>query len=398
MAGALIVAGLNASFGMFILLFGTIQWDKLPQGRPTAVGVPVARGVLVAAPLVFMFGGLFMAADAAFEIWVKRLLDWNIEEIVFHALVAGAFSWVVAGWLRQTIFDDDWQTSVGGGHPFFQMGVIEVSVVLGSLLAVFLAFVLVQFRYFFGGVDLVEASATLTYSEYARRGFFELVTVAGLLLPVLMFTHWALRRDDPRAERVFHVLAGALLVMLCVVVVSALQRMRLYTEEFGLTELRLYPTVFMGWLVVVFAWFAATALRGRPQSFTFGALVAGFVAIGALDLANPDDLIARVNTARAEVSRPAEPASASQRPARTRGVVDRRVDAQYLASLSADAVPALVDALPSLPEPERRVIAQRLLRAWKPPEEREWRSWSLARARAWEIVGSRSAWLAEAAR
>ena len=39
----------------------------------------------------------------------------------------------------------------------------------------FLAFIVVQLRYFFGGAAQVEVVPGLTYADYARRGFFELV-------------------------------------------------------------------------------------------------------------------------------------------------------------------------------------------------------------------------------
>jgi hypothetical protein len=54
------------------------------------------------------------------------------------------------------------------------LGPVELSIVLGLLDILFLAFVLVQFRYLFGGAELVRVSTSLTYAEYARRGFFEL--------------------------------------------------------------------------------------------------------------------------------------------------------------------------------------------------------------------------------
>ena len=119
-------------------------------------------------------------------------------------------------------------------------------------------------------------------------------------------------------------LAGALLVLLCVVMVSALQRMRLYQREYGLTELRVYMTGTMIWLAVVFVWAAATVLRGRRQLFAVGALVSGFAAIFAVHVINPDALIARTN-----LDRP-------------------KLDLPYLTNLSDDATPELVEALPTL--------------------------------------------------
>ncbi len=75
-----------------------------------------------------------------------------------------------------------------------------MSIALGSLVALFAAFVIVQLRYFFGGDALVQATAGMSYADYARRGFFELVTVSALVLPVLLSANALLRRDTPRAE------------------------------------------------------------------------------------------------------------------------------------------------------------------------------------------------------
>ena len=168
----------------------------------------------------------------------------------------------------------------------------------------FLAFVAVQFRYLFGGAELVRELTGLSYAEYARRGFFELVAVAALSLPLLLLADWSLDQRDAVRVRRFRQLAGLMLLLLDVMLASALFRMRLYTAEYGLTELRFYTTAFMGWLVLVFGWFVATVLRGRRERFGTGALLAGWLLLAGLNLANPDAIIARVNLERAALGRP----------------------------------------------------------------------------------------------
>jgi hypothetical protein len=73
--------------------------------------------------------------------------------------------------------------------------------------------------------------------------------------------------------------------------------MYLYQQQFGLTELRLYTTVFMVWISVVLLWFVLTVLRARRDRFAFGALLTGFAAIFAINAMNPDALIADTNLA-----------------------------------------------------------------------------------------------------
>jgi hypothetical protein len=254
------------------------------------------------------------------------------------------------------------------------LGVVEVGVVLGLLNALFLSFVVVQLRYFFGGSEVVLSSADMTYAEYARRGFFELVWVAALVLPLLLCVHWMLRKENPTHERVFRALAVGLLVTLFVIMVSAVGRMRLYQSEYGQTELRFYVTAFMGWLAVVFVWFALTVLRGERERFACGALVAAVSIVGALHFANPNAHIVRTNAALAR---------------------ERRVfDAPYASSLGADAVPALLEALPQMRPHERAQVASNLL-AWAVFDDSDWRSWNWSRSRARAAVAGQEAMLRE---
>jgi hypothetical protein len=155
-----------------------------------------------------------------------------------------------------------------------------------------------------------------------------------------------------------------------VIILSALHRMRLYQSAYGLTELRVYTTAFMLWLTAVFAWFCWTVLRGRRERFAFGAVTAAVETIVLLHVASPDALIVRVNASRTE------------------GVVS--FDAAYAATLSGDAVPALLRRLDALPADARCHVARTLLRDWSGAGE-DWRAWSLGRSRALSAVRARAA-------
>jgi hypothetical protein len=249
---------------------------------------------------------------------------------------------------------------------------------LGVLDVLFLAFVAVEIRYFFGGSALVRATTGLTYSEYARQGFFQLLAVATLVLPFLLVLHWLLAPADAPAQRLFRWLAGTQLVLLCIIMASAWQRMRLYVSEYGLSEARLYPTAFMAWLAVVFVWFALTVLRGRRERFAFGAMVAGFLLVAVLQVLNPDALIARTNLEHAR-----------------RG---GNFDAPYLVSeLSADAVPELTAGLSMLKPQDRCTVASGLLERWSAPPDADWSTWNFSNLRARRIVQSHSSELRAAA-
>lgn len=357
-----LLAGLNAALGMFPLLLKDREWTSVFGEGQIRKTVAALLGLALALPPLLLFGGLFMGADAVFRSFVLRFL----RAVPSHVVLIVFITYCAGGYLRGLLFGKERSLDAGKRLLPVSLGAIETGVVMGAIDLLFLAFVAVQVRYFFGGSTVVQATTGLTYAEYARRGFFELVTVAALVLPFLLFIHWLLRPDEAQGQRLFRWLAGAQIVLLFVIMASAFERMRLYQAEYGLSEQRLYPTAFMGWLAVVFVWFSLTVLRGHRERFAFGAMVAGFLLIAILHLVNPDVLIARTNLAR--------------------GRAGRIFDARYAASLSADAAPELVAGLPDLTPQDRCTLAARLLERWSPPENPDWRSWSYARARAWQAI------------
>lgn len=383
-AGRVAVAGLgeyvsagyrlavDAQVGFVHLLTKDASWREIPRGNWTRQAAPVARGLSLTIPVVLVFGGLFASADAAFSSMVASLFHWDVAEVASHVFWSAFWAWIAGGVIRGALRG---QTEVRSrdGAIAPPLGIVETGIVLGSLDILFLTFVLVQLRYFFGGAALVEASVHLTYAEYARRGFFELVAVAALTLLLLLGADRLLRRRRPAHDQVFRVLAGLLVALVFVVMASALQRMRLYVDEFGLTELRLYTTAFMGWLAVVFVWFVPTVLRGRRERFAFGAMVAGFALVVGLNAFSPDAYIVRTNVDRA--------------------LNGKRFDATYATSLSADAVPTLIEALPSLPESDRRSIARRLLERWSRQPSADVRAWNWGRITGWQAISANAATL-----
>lgn len=363
-----VLAGFNAAFGMLPLAFGNREWNKTAGWSELRKVVAVLLGLALAIPPLLVFGALFMGADEVFKTFAIQFLRATPTHLLLMAFIA----YITGGYLRGVLFGKDVNPEAPKRLLPFSLGAIEMGVMLGLLDLLFLAFVAVQVRYFFGGSARVHAVTGLTFSEYARRGFYELLAAAALLLPFLLVVHWLLRPDDAWAQRWFKWLAVIQIALLFVIMASAVQRLRLYQAEYGLSEQGLYPTAFMGWLAVVFVWFCLTVLRGERERFAFGAMVAGFLLVAALHVINPDALIACTNIERARSG--------------------RIFDASYVLDLSADAVPEIVAGLPNLSPAERRKLSQGVLDRWSRPQDADWRSWSISRWRAWRAVrGNESA-------
>ncbi|MGI8883036.1 MAG: DUF4153 domain-containing protein [Pyrinomonadaceae bacterium] len=387
-------SGISAAFAPFIIIFGDIGWKTIPHTGWSKHLIAVLRGLAIALPLLLIFGALFVAADAVFQGIVERTFNIQPEIIVGHLMLAGFLSWIVAGYLRGSLvgfFSNEnvknsaeikneikplnlsvteeikeeteakpnnetkekakekaktWNWSDFDNSvlpPVFTLGAIETSIVLGLLNLLFLSFVIVQIPYLFGGMELVQNTPDFKLAEYARRGFGELVTVAALVLPILLVSHWLLRKDNALNEKIYRVLAGIQIILLFVIMISAAQRLFLLTGNlgYGLTTIRFYPMVVMIWLALVFIWFSLTVLRGLREQFAWGALWLAIFILGTLHIFNPDEYIVSKNVQLMQVG--------------------RGFDAEYNSNLSDDAVPMLLESIPQMSFEQRCVVSDRLI-------------------------------------
>ncbi len=357
-------SGINVAFAPIALLVSDISWKTIPQTGWSKHLIAVFRGLAIATPILLVFGALFMAADAVFQGIIEKTFNLNPEVLFTHIILIGFLSWATAGYLRASMMGGeekkeakpeikpptlsitekagdekttepkkeeniwDWRNLNNSFLPnSLTLGAIETSIVLGLINLLFLSFVIVQLPYLFGGFELVQNTPDFKLADYARRGFGELVTVAGLVLPILLISHWLLRKDKPINENIYRILAGIQIVLLFVIMISATQRLLVLTGNlgYGLTTVRLYPMAFMSWLAIVFAWYGLTVLRGMREQFAWGALWSALFVLGTLHILNPDDFIARTNIRLMQEG--------------------RTFDGYYHTNLSDDAAPVLLENL-----------------------------------------------------
>lgn len=313
----------------------SVAWlrERRPENRGSLVAV--GRGMLMAVPVLLVFAVLLASADAVFAEYLNRMwrmLELNNPEDAFlQVFFIGAVGWVACGALAYGLGRRNLaQTEVTGEQAPAEnkrkskpmtLGLIETGIVLGSLDVLFALFVLIQFAYFFGGQANVRVGA-LTYAEYARRGFFELVTVSILTLGLVLWLDWVTVRHDARQVRLFRILAVILVALTGVMLVSASQRMLLYEAAYGFTHLRVYTHVFMFWLGALFVIFLLALFRLRERIFSLGVLMVVIGYLATLNVMNVEQYIADHNIDRFESG--------------------AELDIAYLYTFSADASPAMV--------------------------------------------------------
>jgi Domain of unknown function (DUF4173) len=325
---------------------GALAWLLRSLSRPSrkqpSGTLPVFRGLALGGFLLLVFGALFVSADEAFAQLADRVLvtpDVSLGLLPFRLIVAGVvmvFAVALASFAPALGVGRGGPlglianigTKVGGGTRL-QLGRTEWITALAMLDVLFAAFVVVQITVLFGGREHVLETSGLTYAEYARSGFFQLVAVAALTLLVLGFFARYAQRKGSRDDLLLKLLGGALVVLTLIVLASALKRLALYEEVYGFTRLRVVVHASILWLTGMFCMVSVAGLRGRPSWLPRGVVIFSSIALLVFTVIRPDALIAERNVDRFE---------------RT-----GKIDVSYLAGLSPDAVPALA----RLPEPER---------------------------------------------
>jgi hypothetical protein len=328
-----------------------------------------------------------MAADSVFASYVVDTLTirlpFNVASSINHAVVEMLIAWLCAGGMAVALnapaaaaaasplpAEGDTQRLVAPEPAWRMLGWVEALTMLVLIDVLFGSFMLIQGAYFFGGLDTL-ARTNMTYADYARRGFFELLVVACLALLLLWTLALVTRRGKPREFSIFNAASGVMVVLVIGMLVSAFQRMWLYEEAYSFTRLRIYTHSFMIWLAVVLVLFLVALLRDQLKLFVFGSFVSALVYLALLNIASPDALIVRANIARYHAG--------------------GDLDADYLASLSADATPALNAAIGDVDDTSRVIIRNRMQQQHAVISaalaEQGWPAWSVARARALAAAG-----------
>lgn len=309
-------------------------------------------GLLIAVPLLGIALVLLASADEVFGAGLSGLL----RGLRFPAATDAVTDTLLSLALGLCLFSLLWgiRRPQPAAAPRERAGLpaLSAGVVLGTLAAVYAAFVWVQLSYLFGGAT--SAAMAGGWAQYARRGFFELAAIGLLNISVLALT---LPRGS--GHPVLRALGGALVLLTALILVSAAWRMGLYIQAFGLSLLRLLTLWGMAMILAALIGFSVRLIRPGTALFRPLAAVAlaAWVALSAL---GPAGLVARWNAAAYAQGRLAA------------------IDARYLGRLGADALPVLT-RLSQGGLAEADLAVQRL----QSERDLPWWAWNLAQ-RHWD--------------
>jgi len=289
----------------------------------------IARGIILAIPILLLLVVLLSSADLVFSRYLSNIITFNLPEkilgqTVLFLIIAFAYSGF-ANFAIHGRLNEETATKLEAPDHLPHLGKIEFSIILGSIAALFLIFILVQVKYLFGGQEHIIALG-FTYADYARKGFFELIAVGGFIFLLLLAMDKYAFRNDNLHYRSFRWLGAVLTAEVMVIMASAFMRLNLYEQAYGFTDSRFYAHAVILFLAVVFLLLLYKILKHRSESFlavrVFGTIIVALIILNAI---NPDAFIARKNIERFTET--------------------GKIDTVYLGSLSWDAIPETLKVL-----------------------------------------------------
>ena len=316
----------------------------------------VIKGIVIAIPFLIVLVWLLSSADLVFQAYLDKLFGIDINlEIISRILIILIVSYFFIG-IFSKIIRDRKSEIVGEVEEEKEkenrfLGFIESSTILILVEFLFLIFIVIQFFYLFGGKDYVWGIAEyITYSEYAKKGFWELIGVSIISFLLIYGLDKFARKEAPKEKKLFKILSAVLVFEISVIILSAVKRLSVYTDGYGLTFSRFLAFVFLFWIFCVFLIFLYKKIFSEKKEavFLFCVFCLTIVFWAGVNALNPDAFIAKKNIERAAQG--------------------RELDLRYLSRLSEDAVPEIVRIFDKdIDDDIKEEVANNLYARYNPP-------------------------------
>lgn len=305
----------------FNLLFSSIKRDKGHKDKTMYKNI--RNGLLISIPLVFILSLLLSGADNVFAYYINNIgevlanlkldiLSWRGIQSIFVGLYTLGFIWSFKYKFR------DYEENNWGKKSFEPITIITILVIINIL---YLVFTKVQITYLYGGNSKVLPGG-LTYAEYARRGFFELVVIAIINLMAIGILKIKVIKKEGKLDLTLNILYSLTTAFTLNMVASVFYKMRLYIDAFGHTRLRILVEFFIVFLAAVLL--IQLAFVWREVRVFKSIIILALVMYIGINFFNIDSYIARKNIA---LNR------------------EGKLDHMYLTNLSFDASKQIKEAL-----------------------------------------------------
>lgn len=260
-------------FGNFACYFHVLAGggEKTSQKAGVRKLGAILCGFLLAIPVLLVVLPLLSSADNNFSRLLTGFMD-NFSENVLSFVLRAVFSLPVTAYLFGLAYGcvhrrkTDRIRREAVRRTGDRVRMVPDAAVYTALLTIsvcYVLFMVLQGQYLFSAFAGIRPEM-YTYSEYARKGFFELCGVAAVNLAVLLAAN-LFTKTDREYNRTLRWLNLLISVLTLLLIGTAASKMVLYISAYGLTIRRIQTMVFMGWLAVVFLLWCAGQREKLPM-------------------------------------------------------------------------------------------------------------------------------------
>ncbi len=137
----------------------------------------------------------------------------------------------------------------------------------------------------------------LSYAEYAREGFFQLCMVSFINMIIIVFVQLFMNVEKPVVAKIKVGIVITYAICTLILIATAMSKMALYIESYGLTQKRVYSSWLMIVLALLFVVAVVKQFVGKLNAVVVSCAVV-VVMFAGLALSNVDGQIARYNVDR----------------------------------------------------------------------------------------------------
>lgn len=279
-----------------------ITQDRLSKSKAGSNVKYIIIGLLITIPVTAVVASLLMSADDGLEEMLTdmfyRIFSDEIWEVILQLCLAVPCSMYLFGMLyanthRDKIRPLEEQNCI---KTLFSMRFISNLVMYTAvtpLCILYVMFFFSQASYFLSAFS-GELPNGFTYADYARKGFFELFAVAVINLLVLCFISLFSKKAGKEKPFALKLYSVVLSIFTLILIATAMSKMVMYIDNYGLTELRVYTSWFMVLLALIFVLVIIKQFR-YDMKFTKHLAVIFTLLFAVLCFSRPEALIAKYN-------------------------------------------------------------------------------------------------------
>ncbi len=262
------------------------------KGSKKAIG-KVISGLLCAIPVLIIVVPLLIKSDDAFSGMMSSIFSnsGNAFLTVLKAIFGALISMFVISYGFSLKFGRISKTKESKFTGIENVCIISF---LSAIAACYLLYLFSQLAYFFSAFKGFLPNDTITYSQYARKGFFEMCIIAVINLGVVFLSIMLAQKQNGKVCVGIKITATFISVFTLIIISTAISKMVLYINEYGMTVLRIGTSAFMIFLAVVFISVILRIYINKINVVKTALITAGIVVL-LLGTVNINALCARYN-------------------------------------------------------------------------------------------------------